>query len=177
MLTAHALCKPAKQDPNAKHLASHAQNLFKKSQCTRHPLRRRPFLQRIARARRELARRGRGGAVGAGLVALGGGDVVEAEAFEDALDLGLLDGLADEEVHAGLDALAFVELVGEGGEGDDGGREARLADQLGALAAVEAGHLDVHEDEVEGGAGVDAFLDLLEGFFPVARDDHVDDFF
>lgn len=76
----------------------------------------------------------------------GGGELVEA------------DGFAEVVVHAGGEAKLAVAVDGVGGEGDDPGvavvgvASAQLA---GGLEAVHLGHLDVEEDDVEGGAGGD----------------------
>jgi hypothetical protein len=72
---------------------------------------------------------------------------------QDGLDQALHDdGLGDMVVHAGIDAaLAFLRH-GMGGHGDDGqvGKAGIGTDPVGGLKAVHLGHLQVHQDHVEG---------------------------
>ena len=65
-----------------------------------------------------------------------------------------LEGLGDVVVHARFQAALPVAFHGMGGHRDDGDVAARLlltrAQETGGLETVHLGHLNVHEDEVEG---------------------------
>ena len=69
-------------------------------------------------------------------------------------EFGGVDGFGDESHPQPAAREGFaVGLHGAGGERDDGGGDFLPAEFAGGGVAVEVGHLDVHEDEVEGGLG------------------------
>ena len=82
-----------------------------------------------------------------------GGALARLDVEERLPELADLERLADVTIHAGLEAALAVAAHRKGGHGDnwDVGFAAALAraDRRGRLEAVELGHLDVHEDEIE----------------------------
>lgn len=90
--------------------------------------------------------------------------------------LPLADGFGQVIVHAALQQGAFFVGHGVGGEGDHWQWRAAafafpLADRLGALAAIHAGHLYVHQHQVEGVLfhGVDGGITAFHGTHPRAH--------
>jgi hypothetical protein len=77
------------------------------------------------------------------------------------------DGFAEVGVHAGGEAFFAVGGHGAGGEGDDGDAAegaVELANLAGDIDAGEAGHLDIHEDEVD---WLQGYLEQGEALFAV----------
>ncbi len=69
------------------------------------------------------------------------------------VEFGGLHGFHDVAVHAGLQTAVAVALHGVGGHGDDGqmlGVRLPPADLGGGFQTVHLGHLDIHQDEIEG---------------------------
>lgn len=98
---------------------------------------------------------------GFGCFCVGGGFEVASDGGEHCIGV---DGFGDVIIHAGGDAAVAFFCGGVGGHGDDGERvEAFFRADFGSgLVAVHLGHLEVHEDEVEGvGVGLEG-LDGLE---------------
>lgn len=65
------------------------------------------------------------------------------------------DGLGEVVIHAGFEAERTILSGDAGGESDDGRAASgafEAADLPGGFKAVHIGHLDIHEDEVEGRA-------------------------
>ena len=87
------------------------------------------------------------------------------ERLDRFIELGGLKRLGDISVHAGVEALLTVAGQGAGGHGENGGVASRFsipeADEARRFETVHAGHLNVHENDVEGLGGM-----KIDRFFP-----------
>ena len=99
-----------------------------------------------------------------------GGLEVGFDGFDEFLSIDWFGGVV---VASGVDAFVPVGGHRVGGEGDDGGGVALASQLAGGLVSIEDGHLHVHQDDVEGVAGVVGFECGVDRELAVFLDGHL----